>query len=485
MWSGANGTRLMEDKATGNERRAFENPQKAFSGLAAAAAAALVAAGADITLVIGENGLIRDVAYNDLSLAAYGLNSWAGKAWRDTVTAESAEKITAMLEDVTKTGESRARQVNHPAKGRQDLPVDYRMASVPANGLYIAYGRDLRGLAEMQQQLVHTQMELEREYRRIRDTEARYRSAFQRLQAGVLIVSGSDMKILDANAAAGDLFGLSVARLTGQPVRLVARRDERDTLTAAFGEAIEAGAAQQLQITAADGDGKLDVSIEPFRERGAVNCIVHVHASGGDDLRSAGDSPAGMHDFNALPEAVALTDARGVVREVNNEFLDLLHSLNRTAVVGRNVSAWLGASSVECQMLFSRIGEEGHVRGFPSTLRDELGRDVPVRVSANAREDGDEVVLVISEQIQATNQLTVTGSGMASASSDFSDLVGRVPLKELIREASDVIEKLCIEAALRQTGNNRASAAEMLGLSRQSLYIKLRRYGLESFDGQD
>ena len=27
-------------------------------------------------------------------------------------------------------------------------------------------------------------------------------------------------------------------------------------------------------------------------------------------------------------------------------------------------------------------------------------------------------------------------------------------------------------------GNNRASAAEMLGLSRQSLYVKLRRYGI-------
>jgi DNA-binding protein Fis len=29
------------------------------------------------------------------------------------------------------------------------------------------------------------------------------------------------------------------------------------------------------------------------------------------------------------------------------------------------------------------------------------------------------------------------------------------------------------------TGDNRASAAEMLGLSRQSLYVKLRRFGLD------
>jgi DNA-binding NtrC family response regulator len=60
----------------------------------------------------------------------------------------------------------------------------------------------------------------------------------------------------------------------------------------------------------------------------------------------------------------------------------------------------------------------------------------------------------------------------------LSHLVGRVTLKELVREATDLVERLCIEAALELTGNNRASAAEVLGLSRQSLYSKLHRYGL-------
>jgi DNA-binding NtrC family response regulator len=60
----------------------------------------------------------------------------------------------------------------------------------------------------------------------------------------------------------------------------------------------------------------------------------------------------------------------------------------------------------------------------------------------------------------------------------LTELIGRVPLKDLVREATDVIERLCIEAALELTNDNRASAAEMLGLSRQSLYVKLRRYGL-------
>jgi len=58
------------------------------------------------------------------------------------------------------------------------------------------------------------------------------------------------------------------------------------------------------------------------------------------------------------------------------------------------------------------------------------------------------------------------------------ELIGRVSLKDLVREATDVIERLSIEAALTMTGDNRASAAEMLGVSRQSLYVKMRRHGL-------
>ena len=67
----------------------------------------------------------------------------------------------------------------------------------------------------------------------------------------------------------------------------------------------------------------------------------------------------------------------------------------------------------------------------------------------------------------------------------LAELVGRVSLKELVREATDVVERLCIEAALRLTRDNRASAAEMLGLSRQSLYSKMHRYGLGDLPQSD
>jgi DNA-binding NtrC family response regulator len=55
----------------------------------------------------------------------------------------------------------------------------------------------------------------------------------------------------------------------------------------------------------------------------------------------------------------------------------------------------------------------------------------------------------------------------------------------MVRESADIIEKLCIEAALKRSGDNRASAAQMLGLSRQSFYAKMRRHGLGNLGGMD
>jgi DNA-binding NtrC family response regulator len=76
-----------------------------------------------------------------------------------------------------------------------------------------------------------------------------------------------------------------------------------------------------------------------------------------------------------------------------------------------------------------------------------------------------------------TNE-SLTSKDLPRSPGQMTELVGRVPLRDIVRETTDLIEELCIEAALELTGDNRAAAAEMLGLSRQSLYVKLRRFGV-------
>ena len=75
-----------------------------------------------------------------------------------------------------------------------------------------------------------------------------------------------------------------------------------------------------------------------------------------------------------------------------------------------------------------------------------------------------------------------SGESLPASIEQITRRVGRMPLKELVRESTDIIEAMCIRAALELTQDNRASAAELLGLSRQSLYAKLRRYDISGVE---
>jgi DNA-binding NtrC family response regulator len=63
--------------------------------------------------------------------------------------------------------------------------------------------------------------------------------------------------------------------------------------------------------------------------------------------------------------------------------------------------------------------------------------------------------------------------------------MGRLPLPVLVRNTSAVVERARIEQALRAANGNRTAAADALGLSRQSLYAKLERYGLHEMRDAD
>ena len=153
---------------------------------------------------------------------------------------------------------------------------------------------------------------------------------------------------------------------------------------------------------------------------------------------------------------------------------------NEAQAQGQSLDKWLGRPGVDLGVLLNNLRQHGSVRLFSTTLRDEFGAEIEVEISAGAVINGGEpcygfAIRGISRRIapQVTN-----ARAFPKSLEQIIELIGRVSLKELVREATDVIERLSIEAALTMTGDNRASAAEVLGVSRQSLYVKMRRHGL-------
>jgi transcriptional regulator PpsR len=187
-----------------------------------------------------------------------------------------------------------------------------------------------------------------------------------------------------------------------------------------------------------------------------------------------------------LPDAFVSTDGGLNIVTVNTRFLDLVRVPTAEGVIGRSLNDFLGRARLERNLLVDTLREHGSARNFGTVLRNQFDETEDVEVSAIATSNGAEPGF--SFTIRGVRRPAGDRGGPEPATrrsmEQLTDLVGRVKLKELVRESSDLVEKLCIEAALELTRNNRASAAALLGLSRQSLYSKLNRFGLgNSTDG--
>ncbi|MEL6315383.1 MAG: helix-turn-helix domain-containing protein, partial [Pseudomonadota bacterium] len=126
--------------------------------------------------------------------------------------------------------------------------------------------------------------------------------------------------------------------------------------------------------------------------------------------------------------------------------------------------------------------KSGRMSHYSAQINSVVGNRLAVDVSvAQLRQSSRDAGFgFIVRDVTPMSSETEAAPGMMTedAMKTVMDLVGTASLKELVSATSDVVEKMCIETAVKLTNNNRVAAAEMLGLSRQSLYVKLRKHGM-------
>ncbi len=142
-------------------------------------------------------------------------------------------------------------------------------------------------------------------------------------------------------------------------------------------------------------------------------------------------------------------------------------------------------------VLLANLRDSGAAGLFSTELRGVLGLVTDVEIAASALDAGAApgaaafafAVRDVGRRLAPSEQSLPTKVPQSVA--QLTELVGRVPLKQIVAETSDLIERLSIETALTMTKDNRAMAAQLLGLSRQSLYVKLRRFGMGGLEQSD
>ncbi len=461
------------------------NPSRAVDGglvdLDPQLAADLVANTGDLAVIVDRTGVVRAVVATDVDLREAGIASWVGQHWAQTVTNETRGKVEALLRDATSKSSGRRRQVNHILPGGNDLPVSYTVMRVGRDGAFVAAGRDMRTVSALQQRLVEAQQAMERDYWRLRHVETRYRLLFQLAAETILVVDSSTMKVMDANAAAGKLFGEPPEKLSGRAFPFGIAPDDLRAVGDALSNARAVGKSADVRIRLARGDETYGISVSTFRQDSSTLLLIRFSSVESDrQIGDGGERSRIAALLEQSPDAFVITDIAGAITYANRAFLDLVQLTSDEQVRGEDIGTWIGRPGADFDVFLTMLKRNGAVRLALTSARGVHGLVTEVEVSAAWLPDSDHPA--IGFMLRDVGRRLAAGPqgarDLTHAVEQLTSLVGRVSLRELVRDTTDLVERHFIEAALELTDDNRTSAAEVLGVSRQSLYVKLRRHRL-------
>jgi len=297
-----------------------------------------------------------------------------------------------------------------------------------------------------------------------------------------MLVDSSNNAILDANPAALALFDESAPQLLKSGLLGHFDAAGAQAIQTLLAEVRATGRDGSARVHLAIGQRECDVAVSLFRQENAALFLVRLssHPSAPESSALKATSML-LRYFEAAPDGLVITEFDGRVVRANAAFLDMAQLSSAEQARGEALDRWLGRAGVDFNVALANLRQNDSLKLFATALRGEYGATTDVEVSAVSLTDGDErpsFGFAIRNVEKRLSGAPSSARELPRSVAQLTELIGRVPLRDLVRETTDVIEKLSIEAALELTGDNRASAAEMLGLSRQSLYVKLRRFGL-------
>ncbi|EBA14110.1 transcriptional regulator PpsR [Roseobacter sp. CCS2] len=449
----------------------------------------IIAEVADVGVVISETGSILSVLVNPSNEAFRQLESWENKDIRTALTIESVSKFESRLAEFLE-GKPQVRPVelNHTdGNNRWESPVRYSFHRIGPDGAILLLGRDLRPIAEMQQQLVEAQLSLERDYETQREYDTRFRVLMESTTEAVLFVSVVTGEITEANSAAVALVDRPLENLIGNQLSGCFEGRKRGDMVDALASQAISDQNKKMTVDLRGNGGTVEVYPKLFRAAGERILLCRLVP----ESQSTARADALGHNLQALytdgPDPMVFTADSGDVLSANDAFLDMIDVAHDINVRDRSIADYLQRGSVDFKVMTENAARAGRMRNYATKLAGAYGSPRAVEISVTKLAAGPKTVFAFV--IRDANRAEVAQSRPHPTSDESMrsvvELVGSATLKDIVAETTNVVEKMCIETAVELTMNNRVAAAEMLGLSRQSLYVKLRKFDLLSRDVED
>lgn len=440
----------------------------------------------DVMLVLDVDGVIRDATLSN-GFAGERVAEWIGSPWAETVIASDSDGLRRMLADARSTGVCAFRHLTQRFPSGLELPIEYTTVRLGDHTGLIAVGKNLRAVAELQARLVEAQQAMERDYWKLREVETRYRLLFNSSSDAVLLLKAANLGIAELNPAAAQALGISAVQAKTLhelrfPDLLVA--EERELFESLVRRVRERGKAPGILLRL--GEEHTPWLVRASLVTSTTDEIILLQLAPSASVRLVeGVDPVRIEDLvECSPDGFAVIDHQGLILRANRAFLELVQMGSEAAVIGEPLGRWLGRPGADLTVLLANVVRLGSVRLFSTTLRGELGTEIEAEISASGRGGkGPGSIGVFIRDVSRRLSAPGGASGLDAALESLSKQIGKTTLRKLVDDTVAIVERRYIEAALELTGGNRTAAAELLGLSRQSLYVKLNRYELED-DGQ-
>ncbi len=421
----------------------------------------------DVTLTLSHDGVIQN-ATASTALAEESLEDWRGRPWGETIDPSVKENLASLIDNVRQSGASSCFKVTQRFPSGRELAMEYTAISLGKASGFIAIGRNVQVIADLESRLLAAQHDREQDYWKLREIETRYRLLFDTSSEAVVLVRAANLRIVEANLTATKSLGLSPG---AEFYPAIPGRDKLGFETM-LDKVREQGRAPGilLHIGAGGSSWSLRASIMNI-ESGAFFLFQLAPVGAGKAIAPTADAFSIEDMIQRLPDGFVVVDQSGVIRRANSTFLDLVQIGAESAVVGQNLRHWLARPGADANVILGLVQKHGSVRLFSTTLSGELGANTEVEISAVGSND------VKAKFIGCLIRDLTTHFGAATLDRPES-LPGDLTLEKLIQKSTEGIERRTIVEALGRSSGNRTAAARQLGVSRQSLHAKLNKYGL-------
>jgi transcriptional regulator PpsR len=433
----------------------------------------------DVRLTLDREGIIRAATLGG-SVAGQSIDRWVGSHWASTLHAAAEPAIRRIIDAALGGRLDGYCQVNQRFPSGLELPIEYTTVPAGDGSGVIAIGRNLQLVKDLEARVVHAQQQNANDHLKLHEVETRYRLLLEGSNDAVLLLDPASTRVIEANAAAMAALGLTAAP-QGQQIDFRGGLQPRDQ------QAFEAMLAMVRQTSTAPGIVlHLGPDQAPWFVRATLTTssletvfMLRLSRAGtGPPTASAGPDVAVARGYDAIvsswPQAFVITGREGVLRRVNDAFLDLVQLSSPHLAEGTSIGRWLTLPGANLAVLLAQLDRHGTIRAFRTTVHGELGIKTDVEITAaRLREHGGIIGVMLTD---VSRRSAVANGTVKQIVELLTGTPGHTTLPQLTKDAVGLIEKHYVTTALELTGGNRTAAAELLGVSRQSLYSKLARY---------